>query len=164
MKATLRPATASDASRVASLLIDTRSAFMPYAPSAHAEAEVRDWVASHLLPTGGVTVAVVDGRVMGTMATERNGQVSWITQMAVDPSWVGQGIGSLLLGHAVRTLAPPLRLYTFQANVGARKFVSAMASSPSNSRMAKPTRSVARTFCSSCEPQAKTPTVSRRRP
>jgi len=122
VKATLRPATAADASRVASLLIDTRSAFMPYAPSAHAEAEVRDWVASHLVPTGGVTVAVVDGRVMGTMATERNGQVSWITQMAVDPSWVGQGIGSLLLGHAVRTLTLPLRLYTFQANVGARKF------------------------------------------
>jgi len=122
VKATLRPATAADASRVASLLIDTRSAFMPYAPSAHPEAEVRDWVASHLVPTGGVIVAVVDARVMGTMATERNGQVSWITQMAVDPSWVGQGIGSQLLGHAVRTLAPPLRLYTFQANVGARKF------------------------------------------
>jgi len=92
-KATLRPATAVDASRVASLLIDTRAAFMPYAPSAYTEAEVRDWVASHLVPTGGVTVAVVDGRLMGTMATERIDQVSWITQMAVDPSLVGQGIG-----------------------------------------------------------------------
>jgi ribosomal protein S18 acetylase RimI-like enzyme len=122
VKATLRPATAADASRVASLLIDTRLAFMPYAPAAHTETEVRDWVASLLVPTGGVTVAIVDGRVMGTMATERIGEVSWITQMAVDPSLVGQGLGSALMTHAMRTLAPRLRLYTFQANVGARRF------------------------------------------
>ena len=67
-------------------------------------------------------VAVVDGRVMGTMATLRIDQVSWITQMAVDPSLVGQGIGSALLTHAMRTLELPLRLYAFQANVGARRF------------------------------------------
>lgn len=122
MKAMLRPATAADASRVARLLIDTRSAFMPYAPSAHSEAEVREWVASTLVPAGGVTVAEVDGRVMGAMATERQGTVSWITHMAVDPSLVGRGIGSLLLAHAMHKLAPPIRLYTFQANAGARRF------------------------------------------
>jgi len=122
MKATLRPATSADAAHVAGLLIDTRSAFMPYAPSAHSETEVREWVAGHLVPAGGVTVAVVDGRVIGAMATARKGRVSWITQMAVDPSLVGQGIGSQLLAHAVRTLELPIRLYTFQANAGARKF------------------------------------------
>jgi GNAT superfamily N-acetyltransferase len=122
MKATLHPATTADASRVASLLIDTRSAFMPYAPSAHSETEVREWVAGHLVPAGGVTVAVVDGRVIGAMATARKDQVSWITQMAVDPSLVSQGIGSLLLAHAMRTLELPIRLYTFQANAGARRF------------------------------------------
>lgn len=56
------------------------------------------------------------------MTTARKGQVSWITQMAVDPSLVGQGIGSLLLAHAMRTLELPIRLYTFQANAGARRF------------------------------------------
>jgi len=122
MKATLRPATSADAAHVAGLLIDTRSAFMPYAPSAHSETEVREWVAGHLVPAGGVTVGVVDGRVIGAMATARKGRVSWITQMAVDPSLVGQGIGSLLLAHALRTLELPIRLYTFQANAGARKF------------------------------------------
>ena len=120
--ANLRPATAADAPRVADLLIDTRDAFMPYAPSAHSQAQVREWVASHLVPSGGVTVAEAGGRVIGMMATERREQASWINQMAVDPALVGQGIGGLLLALAKRTLAPPIRLYTFQANAGARSF------------------------------------------
>ncbi len=42
--------------------------------------------------------------------------------MAVDPALVGRGIGALLLSHALRALARPIRLYTFQANLGARRF------------------------------------------
>jgi ribosomal protein S18 acetylase RimI-like enzyme len=122
VNATLRPATAADAPRVASLLIDTRSAFMPYAPSAHPEKELREWVASYLVPSGGVTVAELQGQVVAAMATEQSAAFSSITQMAVDPALVGQGIGSLLLAQAMRTLAPPIRLYTFQANSGARRF------------------------------------------
>jgi ribosomal protein S18 acetylase RimI-like enzyme len=118
----LRPARADDAQRVADLLIDTRAAFMPYAPSAHTEPEVRAWVQSHLLPTGGVMVAEIDGRVAGAMATSVADGLSWIDQMAVDPALVGRGIGTQLLMHAMATLAPPIRLYTFQANHGARRF------------------------------------------
>jgi ribonuclease-3 len=54
------------------------------------------------------------------MATANSGQVSWVNQMAVDPVLVNRGIGTLLLAHAMRTLALPIRLYTFQANAGAR--------------------------------------------
>ena len=122
MNVTLRPATAADALRVASVLIDTRTRFMPYAPSAHTEDEVREWVASCLVPTGRVTVAEMDGHVMGVMATEVRDEVSWISQLAVDPALVDRGLGSLLLGRAVDTLNAPIRLYTFQANVGARRF------------------------------------------
>jgi GNAT superfamily N-acetyltransferase len=122
MNATLRHATAADASRVADLLIDTRAAFMPYAPLAQPEAEVREWAASYLVPSGGVTVAEVRGQVVAAMATEHMDGFSWVTQMAVDPALVGQGIGTLLLAHALRTLEPPIRLYTFQANTGARRF------------------------------------------
>ena len=118
----LRRATAEDAPRVAGLLIDTRSAFMPYAVSAHSEAEVREWVATQLIPTGGVTVAARRDGVIAVMATERSATCSWITQMAVDPLLVGRGVGAMLLAHAMRTLALPIRLYTFQANVGARRF------------------------------------------
>ena len=122
MKTTLRPATAADAARVADLLISTREAFMPYAPSAHSELEVRAWVASHLVPSGEVTVAEAHGKVVAIMATERREQLSWVSQMAGDPKLVGQGVGRLLLAHAMHTLAPPIRLYTFQANAGARRF------------------------------------------
>lgn len=119
---TLRPATPADAMRVASLLIDTRAAFMPYAPSAHTEEEIHGWVASHLIPSGGVTVAEVEGKVVGAMATQQTGAISWINQMAVDPAWVGKRTGSRLLAHALQTLPLPIRLYTFQANSGARRF------------------------------------------
>ena len=122
MNVTLRPATDPDAPRVANVLIDTRTRFMPYAPSAHTDEEVREWVVSYLVPTSRVTVAEVEGHVMGVMATEVGDQVSWVTQMAVDPTIVGHGLGSLLLARAVGTLVSPIRLYTFQANVGARRF------------------------------------------
>ena len=120
--ALLRPAEDADADAIASLLIDTRSAFMPYAPSVHPEHELRDWVRTQLIPAGGVWVAEVDGRVVATMATEASGDGSWITQMAVTPAWVGRGLGSTLLAHALNTLALPIRLYCFQQNTGARRF------------------------------------------
>jgi ribosomal protein S18 acetylase RimI-like enzyme len=122
MTSLLRRATFSDASRVADVLIGTRSAFMPYAPSAHTEEEVRAWVASHLIPNTCVTVAEKEGRVVGVMATDSDGTGSWIMQMAVEPKLVGSGIGSALLVHAIRSLRRPIRLYTFQQNVGARRF------------------------------------------
>jgi len=118
----LRAATIEDATRIADLLIDTRKAFMPYAPSAHTEAEVRAWVASELVPTGGVVVAEVDGTVVGAMAVATAAGVSWINQMAVQPALVGRGLGTHLLAHAVGSLEPPIRLWTFQQNTGARRF------------------------------------------
>jgi ribosomal protein S18 acetylase RimI-like enzyme len=111
-----------DAPRVADLLIDTRATFMPYAPSAHPDDELRAWVAARLLPTGGVTVAQAEGLIVGVMATATEDGVCWITQMAVDPAHVGRRIGSALLAQALHTLARPIRLYTFQANTGARRF------------------------------------------
>lgn len=122
MNVSLRSAKAADAPRVASLLIDTHAAFMPYAPSAHTDAEVRDWVETHLISSGGVMVAEIDGKVVAAMAAEQSETLSWITQMAVDPTLVGQGIGTLLLAHAMCTLPLPIRLYTFQPNGGARRF------------------------------------------
>ena len=41
---------------------------------------------------------------------------------SVAPPFVGRGIGSRSLNHALSVLKPPIRLYTFQANVGARRF------------------------------------------
>ena len=69
-------------------------------------------------------VAEIHGSVVAAIHVEQKGATSWITQMAVDPQFVGKGIGSLLLAHAMRTMPLPIRLYTFQANLGARRFYS----------------------------------------
>jgi GNAT superfamily N-acetyltransferase len=88
--------------------MDTRATFMPYAPPSHSNEEVVAWVATQLVPSGGVVVAEVQGSIVGAMHSERKEGTSWITQMAVDPQLVGKGIGSLLLAHAVRTMLPPI--------------------------------------------------------
>ncbi len=118
----IRAATAGDAERVSDLYLAARRHFLPYAPLAHSEAEVREWIAGTLLPSGGVTVALLAGQIVGMMALSDDGAARWIDQLYLDPSAVNQGIGSALLHAALQQVAPPVRLYTFQANHGARRF------------------------------------------
>ncbi len=118
----LRPGEPSDHQRIADIIVRGRAAFMSYAPSAHPEGEVRAWVQRRLLPAGGVTVATLDAAVVGVLAVSRGAGYGWIEQMYVDPPLVGRAIGSALLAHALAVLPPPIRLYTFQANAGARRF------------------------------------------
>jgi ribosomal protein S18 acetylase RimI-like enzyme len=122
MPVELKSATPSDSGRIAQLLIDARAAFMPYAPSAYTDEEIQSWVAASLVPSGDVILASANGETVGVMATKLACDCSWITQMVVDPAHVGHRIGSSLLAHALRILQPPIRLYTFQANTGARRF------------------------------------------
>ncbi|HSQ10219.1 MAG TPA: GNAT family N-acetyltransferase [Burkholderiaceae bacterium] len=118
----LRLATSDDARAVAEVLIRSRAEYLPFAPSAHSPDDVRAWVANRLVPTGGVTVAEHQGAVVGVLAISRLDGVSWIDQMFVRPGWTGRGVGTQLLEHAHRLLPRPIRLYTFQANTGARRF------------------------------------------
>jgi GNAT superfamily N-acetyltransferase len=122
MSVALRTATAEDAPRVAEVLLSSRKAFLPYACSARSDAEVQQWVREALIPAGGVTVACSGAAVVGVLATARESSVSWVNQLYIAPNHVGQGIGSRLLGHALASLALPVRLYTFQANTRARSF------------------------------------------
>jgi len=122
MSTTLRAAVADDSPHVAEVILASRKAFLPYAPLAHTDAEVRQWVRDVLIPTGNVTVACAGSAVIGVLATSRDSDVSWIDQLYVMPGHTGQGIGSALLAHALASLEPPVRLYTFQANTRARTF------------------------------------------
>jgi GNAT superfamily N-acetyltransferase len=122
MPITLRPATVEDFEAVARILAETRQQFMQYAPSVHTPADVENWVRKSLIPAGGVTLAVQDEGVVGLVACSHDPPHSWINQMGVSPSLVGHGIGTELLAHALRTLALPIRLFTFQQNHGARRF------------------------------------------
>lgn len=118
----LRPATAADAPAVAALMIGTRLALMPFAPSAHSDDETRQWVAQVLIPGGGVTVATLQGTVVGVVAAEAEGPLGWIHQLMVHPAHVKRGIGHALLAHALARLPRPVQLWTFQANWAARRF------------------------------------------
>ena len=120
--ATLRAATLTDGAAVARVLIDARRELMPFAPSAHADEETRCWVRDRLIPSGGVTVAAVDGTVAGVLALSAPAGAAWIDQLSVHPTQVARGIGKLLLAHALATLPRPVQLHTFQANHHARAF------------------------------------------
>ncbi len=122
MEALLRLAVASDATSVADVLIESRNQYLPFAPFAYPEATVRDWVAKQLLPSNGVTVAEVDGKVVAVLAVSEAAECTWIDQLYVLPGYTGNGFGTRLLRHAHQQLRPPIRLYTFQENSNARRF------------------------------------------
>jgi ribosomal protein S18 acetylase RimI-like enzyme len=117
-----RHARPEDADAVASVLIESRRAFVPFAPSAHPEHEVRAWVRDVLLPGHEVMVFERNGVVVAAMATSASAEATWIDQLYVLPGHTSQGIGSLLLRHAHGSLKRPIRLYTFQQNWAARRF------------------------------------------
>ena len=118
----LRFAGPEDASAVATVLIESRRTFLPFAPSAHPEHGVRQWVRDVLVPGGRVVVWKEYGDVVGVLATSEDEYFAWIDQLYLLPGFVGQGIGSKMLAHAHAVLHKPIRLYTFQQNEGARRF------------------------------------------
>jgi ribosomal protein S18 acetylase RimI-like enzyme len=86
---------------------------------------VRAWIAKRLIRGGGVSVAVdrgSDEAVVGMMAISQQEGLGWIDQLYLDPSAVGRGIGTRFIELAKESLGSPIRLYTFQENVGARRF------------------------------------------
>jgi len=108
---------------VADVFLAAWNAALADVPRAHTDDEVRSWVAGVLIPSGGVSVAVGDdGAILAMMAIERRDGIGWLDQLYVRPDRAGRGLGGLLLDEAKRRLGPPIRLYTFQVNAGARRF------------------------------------------
>src|SRR5262245_37623023 len=122
MTINLRAATASDAGDVANLYLRSRKELVAFAPLAHSDEDVRDWIGRRLIPAGQTTVAVVEGAVVGFMSVSAATDCSWITHLYLHPGWIRRGIGTRLLDHALSGLPPPIRLYTFQENQRARAF------------------------------------------
>ena len=122
----LRSANASDAADVAHILFESRRVLMPFLPPLHDLQDMQQWAATQLIPSGGVTLACIDDAPVGVLAQSRVDGVNWINQLYVAPAQAGAGVGSLLLNHALTVAgAAPLRLYTFQANMAARRFYEA---------------------------------------
>jgi ribosomal protein S18 acetylase RimI-like enzyme len=118
----IRTAIAADADAVTEVYLASRKRLLHIAPLAHSDQDVRRWIGEVLIPRGGVHVAAAGGVLVGMMALSQDGSYGWIDQLYLHPEAVGQGIGSRLLELAKTQLRPPIRLYTFQANLGARRF------------------------------------------
>ena len=122
MNIEFRKAEPDDAAEVAEVYLQSRKTYVAFAPLAHSEAEVKQWVAKILIPSGNVEVAPIEEQIVGMCGTAYREPISWIDHLYLKPAFVGQGIGSLLLNRALEKLRRPIRLYTFQENTGACRF------------------------------------------
>jgi GNAT superfamily N-acetyltransferase len=117
-----RGATVDDADSVATVFLRSRKELVAFAPLAHPDDNVRDWVRRRLIPAGNTTVVVVDGLIVGLLTISRGDDCGWVQQLYLLPEWIGRGLGAQLLEIARSELPPPIRLYCFQRNERARRF------------------------------------------
>jgi ribosomal protein S18 acetylase RimI-like enzyme len=84
----------------------------------HTFADDRSFFVERLIPACEVWVAECAGTVAGMLALD----TPWIRHFAVFEGYRGKGIGTRLLQRARARSPRGLRLFTFQRNVGARRF------------------------------------------
>lgn len=115
----LRPATREDADAVAGVWLATRHANVPaIPPPVHTEAEVRSWVRDVLLPHREVWLVEARSDVVAMLALDE----VWLDQLYVLPGYGGRGIGTALLDLAKALRPGGFGLWTFESNLGARRF------------------------------------------
>jgi GNAT superfamily N-acetyltransferase len=120
MNVTIRRGGVRDARAASDLWLEARKAASGTIPApVHDDDDVRDWFRSHVVRACELWVAEDDaGRLAGIMVLDAD----WVDQLYVDPRHTDRGIGSRLLAVAKRERPSGLRLWTFQSNLGARRF------------------------------------------
>ncbi len=115
----IRRAIPSEAGSLADLWLRSRAACAPsIPPTIHTDEEVHQWFDEVVLPSYEVWVADRQGEAMALMVLDHE----WINQLYVDPASTGRGIGGALLERAMKVRPTGLKLWTFQRNLGARRF------------------------------------------
>lgn len=122
MNLLLRSARPADSELVAEVYLRSFRELIPGVALAHRDDEVRAWIQDRVIPSGQVIVAERGSTIVAMMSIESAPGRSWIHHLYVHPDEVGKGVGTTLLQHALGTLPPPVRLYTFQSNLRARRF------------------------------------------
>jgi len=114
----LRKGETADAPAIAAIHIDARKISLPHLPDLHTPDEVLAFFRDRVLQQCEVWVgALGNGTVVGFCAWREG----WIDHLYIAPEHQRRGLGSRLLGHAMRGL-PSCRLWTFQCNAPARRF------------------------------------------
>jgi len=116
----IRRAASSDAAALAELYVGARRAAVPsIPPSVHSEDEIRRWFADVVVPEREVWLAATGSdAVVGLMVLLDE----LIDQLYVDPSRLGQGIGTSLVELAQERRPDGLALWTFESNRRAHRF------------------------------------------
>jgi GNAT superfamily N-acetyltransferase len=113
----IRRATVDDAGAIADIYLASFKATYDF-PLAHSDDEVRAWVREVLIPGHEVWLALDGDGALGFLALGSD----TIEQLYVAPDRTGSGIGSRLVALAQSRRGHGLSLWTFQVNVGARRF------------------------------------------
>lgn len=87
-------------------------------PPIHTGGKVHTWFEQVVLPTKEVWVAEEGAEIVALLVLE----AGWIDQLYVEPDRTGQGLGARLIEVAKQRRPAGLKLWTFEANVGARRF------------------------------------------
>jgi GNAT superfamily N-acetyltransferase len=112
-----RPAL-EEARAIAGVWLRSRAASVPAIPHpVHTDDEVRSYFD---VVVATKDVWVIDRRGAITALLVLDGE--WVDQLYVDPDHFGQGHGSSLIAVAKRQRPDGLKLWTFEANSGARRF------------------------------------------
>jgi GNAT superfamily N-acetyltransferase len=116
--AVIRRAEAADAAVLADLYLAARRAAVPaIPPPVHDDTEVGAWI-ERTVAGEETWLAESSGRVIALMVLTADG----IDQLYVAPGRTGHGVGTRLVARAKDRRPDGLQLWTFAANVGARRF------------------------------------------
>src|SRR5512139_3680006 len=102
-----RVATQADAEAIAKIYLSSRKKFVSFAPIAHSDEAVYQWMRDILIPSNQVTVAERDNEIIGMMALSKVEKTGWIDQLYLHPDVVSRGIGSQLIERAKAELGSP---------------------------------------------------------
>ena len=117
----IRRASKDDWQEIAEIFLAARAGMTYLNAGLHSDAETRLFI-RRMVKRSEVWLAESDGEILGFAALAREADGGWLHHLYVGPASHNAGAGSLLLAKAKAELPQGFSLWTFQANLGARRF------------------------------------------
>ena len=114
----IRRAAAADASATADVYLRSFAAALPTVVRPRSDDEVHAYIRDVVVSSRETWVADAEGRVVGLMVLGEG----LLSQLYLDPTWRGHGIGDRFVALAKERAPQGLSLWTFQVNKPAHRF------------------------------------------